>query len=96
MIKFLKLLSDIVDPNYWASKISKKTGLEEKARNSKFRKWEAGLTGWKHWLWQIGGGILFFIVFEYLINLFLKNLKLSSYNKLLILAKQNLYLLYIL
>ena len=36
MIKFLKLLSDIVDPNYWASKISKKTGLEEKARNSKF------------------------------------------------------------
>ena len=38
MIKFLKLLSDIVDPNYWASKISKKTGLEEKVRNSKFRK----------------------------------------------------------
>jgi len=69
MIKFLKLLSDIVDPNYWASKISKKTGLEEKARNSKFRKWEAGLTGWKHWAWQIGGGILFFIIFEYLINL---------------------------
>jgi len=68
MIKLLKLLSNIVDPNYWASKISKKTGLEEKARNSKLRKWEAGLTGWKHWAWQIGGGILFFIVFEYLIN----------------------------
>ncbi len=68
MIKILKLLSDIVDPNYWASKISKKSGLEEKARNSKFRKWEASLTGWKHWAWQIGGGILFFIVFEYLIN----------------------------
>ena len=68
IIKFLKLLSNIVDPNYWASKISKKTGLEDKARNSKFRKWEAGLTGWKHWAWQIGGGILFFIVFEYLIN----------------------------
>ena len=32
MIKFLKLLSDIVDPNYWASKISKKSGLEEKAK----------------------------------------------------------------
>ena len=30
MIKFLKLLSNIVDPNYWASKISKKTGLEER------------------------------------------------------------------
>ena len=29
---------------------------------------KAGLTGWKHWAWQIGGGILFFIVFEYLIN----------------------------
>ena len=29
MIKFLKLLSDIVDPNYWANKISKKTGLED-------------------------------------------------------------------
>ena len=43
--------------------------LEEKAKNSKFRKWEAGLTGWKHWAWQIGGGILFFIIFEYLINL---------------------------
>jgi len=42
MIKFLKLLSDIVDPNYWASKISKKTGLEEKARNSKLRKLQMG------------------------------------------------------
>ena len=68
MIKFLKLLSDIVDPNYWAGKIMKKTGLEEKARSSKFRKWALSLTGWKWWVWQIGGGILFFIVFEYLIN----------------------------
>ena len=48
MIRFLKLLSNIVDPNYWAGKIMKKTGLEEKARNSKLRNWEAGLTGWKH------------------------------------------------
>ena len=68
LTKFLKLLSNIVDPNYWADKIMDKTGITEKARNSKFRKWEAGLTGWKHWLWQIGGGILFFIIFEYLIN----------------------------
>ena len=81
MIKFLKLLSDIVDPNYWASKISKKSGLEDKARNSKFRKWEAGLTGWKHWAWQIGGGILFFIIFEYFIirNCFSNFIKKSLY-----------------
>ena len=69
MIKFLKLLSDIVDPNYWASKISKKSGLEEKARNSKFRKWEAGLTGWKHWAWQLIVGGIVFAVLEWLLNL---------------------------
>jgi len=69
MIKFLKFLSDIVDPNYWASKISKKTGLEEKARNSKFRKWALSLTGWKWWFYQIVVCGIIFAVLEYLLNL---------------------------
>ena len=69
MIKFLKLLSDIVDPNYWAGKIMKKTGLEEKARSSKFRKWALSLTGWKWWVWQLVVGGVFFIIIELLLNL---------------------------
>ena len=40
-----------------------------KARNSSTRQWVDSLTGWKWWLYQIGGGLLFFILVELLLNL---------------------------
>ena len=32
-------LKDWVDPNYWASEVGESSGLYDKARNSKTRKW---------------------------------------------------------
>ena len=32
-------LKDWIDPNYWAGEIGEKSGMYEKARNSKSRKW---------------------------------------------------------
>ena len=68
MIKLLKKLKDIIDPNYWASKIGEKSGLYDKARKSSIREWALGLEGWKWWAWQIGGGLLFVVVVEFLLN----------------------------
>ena len=68
MIKLLKKLKDIIDPNYWASKIGDKSGLYDKAEKSSIRKWALGLEGWKWWAWQIGGGILFVVIVEFLLN----------------------------
>ena len=67
-MKWLKKLKDIVDPNYWAEKIGEESGLYDKARNSKTRQWADSLEGWKWWAWQLGGGLLFVIVMEYLLN----------------------------
>ena len=69
MIELLNKIKDVVDPNYWAEKISNKSGLYDKARNSPTRQWVDSLTGWKWWLYQIGGGLLFFILVELLLNL---------------------------
>ena len=69
MIKWLKKLKDVVDPNYWAEKIGEESGLYDKARNSKTRQWADSLEGWKWWLYQIVGGIIFVIIIEYLLNL---------------------------
>ena len=68
MIKFLKLLKDIIDPNYWASKIGERSGLYDKARKSSLREWALGLEGWKWWAWQIVGGLLFVVIVEFLLN----------------------------
>ena len=68
MIKLLKKLKDIIDPNYWASKIGERSGLYDKARKSSLREWALGLEGWKWWAWQICGGLLFVVVVEFLLN----------------------------
>ena len=68
MIKLLKKLKDIIDPNYWASKIGEKSGLYDKARKSSIREWALGLEGWKWWAWQIVGGLLFVVIVEFLLN----------------------------
>jgi len=68
MRKFYKLLGNIVDMNWWADKIGGKLGLWKLAAKSPVRKWEASLTGWKWWTWQIVGGIVCIAILEYLIN----------------------------
>ena len=65
----LKILKNIVDPNYWANKIGNKTGAYDKADKSKLAKWSRSLTGWKWWAWQIGGGLRFVIIAEFVLNL---------------------------
>lgn len=68
MIKFLKKLKDIVDPNYWAGIIGEKFGLFRWAKKSSLRKWALSLTGWKWWAYQVVVGVIFFIVGEWLLN----------------------------
>ena len=68
MIKILKKIKNWVDPNYWAEKVGEKSGLYDKARNSKSRKWVDSLEGWQWWTYQIVGGILFVVVIEWLLN----------------------------
>ena len=68
MIKILKFIKDIVDPGYWANKIDKKFGLYDKAKKSSIRKWALELDGWKWWTWQLGAGLLFVIVIEFVLN----------------------------
>ena len=65
----LKKIADLIDPNWWAEHIGEKSGIFEKARNSKMRAWALGLEGWKWWAWQIGGGLVFVVVAEFVLNL---------------------------
>ena len=69
MIKLLKKLKDIVDPNYWAQKIGIESGLYDWATTSPLRKWALELTGWKWWFYQIVVCGIFFIILECLLNL---------------------------
>ena len=68
MIKILKKIKNWVNPNYWANKVGESSGLYDKARNSKSRKWVDRLEGWQWWTYQIVGGILFVVVIEWLLN----------------------------
>ena len=69
MIKLLKILKNILDPNHWAEKIGNKSGIYNKAMKSPMRKWALELTGWKFWCYQIIVCGIFFIILEYLLNL---------------------------
>ena len=64
----LKILKNIVDPNYWANKIGNKTGAYDKAHKGKLAKWSRSLTGWKWWAWQLGPCVLLFILIEIGLN----------------------------
>ena len=67
--KILIGLSNVIDPNYWASKIGEKSGLYDRARKSSLREWALGLKGWKWWFYQIVVCGIFFIILEHLLNL---------------------------
>ena len=64
----LIMLKNILDGNWWADKIGNKTGMYDKAHNSKLANWSRSLTGWKYWAWQICGGLVGLVVLELLIN----------------------------
>ena len=48
--------------------IGNKTGMYDKAHDSKLANWSRSLTGWKYWAWQICGGLVGLVVLELLIN----------------------------
>ena len=68
MRKILERIQNIVDPNYWATKIGEKTGLYDWASKSSLRKWALSLTGWKWWFYQIVVCGIVFLVIEWLLN----------------------------
>ena len=69
IIRFLTKLKNVVDPNYWASRIGNRTGLYDRAENSSLRKWVLELEGWKWWFYQLVVCGFFFIIIELLLNL---------------------------
>ena len=69
IIRFLTKLKNIVDPNYWASRIGNRTGLYDRAENSSLRKWALELEGWHWWFYQLVVCGFFFIIIELLLNL---------------------------
>ena len=69
LVKILKGIKNTFDPNYWAERIGEKSGAYDKARESKLATWVGNLEGWQWWAWQIGVGILFVIVVEFLLNM---------------------------
>ena len=68
MKKILEWIQNIVDPNYWATKIGEKSGLYEWAMKSPLRKWALSLTGWKWWFYQIVVCGIIFLIMEWLLN----------------------------
>ncbi len=68
MRKILEWIQNIVDPNYWATKIGEKSGLYEWAMKSPLRKWALSLTGWKWWFYQIVVCGIIFLIMEWVLN----------------------------
>lgn len=68
MRKILLFIGNIFDLNWWADKINEKLGVYKWTQNTKFYKWQEGLTGWKFWIWQIVGGITFVVIMEFFLN----------------------------
>ena len=68
MRKILEWIQNVVDPNYWATKIGEKSGLYEWAMKSPIRKWALSLTGWKWWFYQIVVCGIVFLIIEWLLN----------------------------
>jgi len=69
MRKILIRIKNLFDVGWWVHKINTRLGVYERTQNTRFYKWQKGLTGWRYWLWQILGGGLFVVVMEYVLNL---------------------------
>ena len=70
MIKFLNLLSDIVDPNWWAEVISKKSGLHGLvSKTNKFKEWKLRQPLWKQTFIEVLMFTLLALAFEPVLNM---------------------------
>ena len=69
MRKILIRIKNLFDVGWWVNKINTRLGVYERTQNTRFYKWQEGLTGWRYWVWQILGGGLFVVVMEYVLNL---------------------------
>jgi len=70
MIKFLNLLSDIVDPNWWAEVIGKKSGLHGLvSKTNKFKEWKLKQPLWKQTFIEVLMYTLLALAFEPVLNM---------------------------
>ena len=70
MIKFLNLLSDIVDPNWWAEVIGKKSGLHGLvSKTNKFKEWKLKQPLWKQTFIEVLMYTILALAFEPVLNM---------------------------
>ena len=69
LVKILKGIKNTFDPNYWAERIGEKSGVYDKARESKLATWSSNLEGWQWLAWQLGPCLIFFILIEVILNM---------------------------
>ena len=70
MIKFLNLLSDISDPNWWAEVIGKKSGLHGlESKTNKFKEWKLKQLLWKQTFIEVLMYTLLALAFEPVLNM---------------------------
>jgi hypothetical protein len=65
----LSMIANILDGNWWAEKIGKKTGLYDKAEENALAKWSRELAGWHWWTYQIGIASVVVILIEIVLNM---------------------------
>ena len=70
MIRFLNLLSNIVDPNWWAEVVGKKSGLYALAsKSNKFKEWKLKQPLWKQAFIEVLMFTLLALAFEPVLNI---------------------------
>ena len=70
MIKILKLLSNIVDPNWWTELIGEKSGVFDRARKpNKFKEWKSKQPLWKQLFIEVLMFTLIALTFEPFLNM---------------------------
>ena len=70
MIKFLNLLSDISDPNWWAEVVAKKSGLHGLvSKTNKFKEWKLKQPLWKQAFIEVLMFTLLALAFEPVLNM---------------------------
>ena len=70
MIRFLKLLGNIVDPSWWTDLIGEKSGLYDRAKKpNKFKEWKLKQPLWKQFFIEVLMFTLIALAFEPVLNL---------------------------
>ena len=70
IIRFLKLLGNIVDPSWWTDLIGEKSGLYDRAKKpNKFKEWKLKQPLWKQFFIEVLMFTLIALAFEPVLNL---------------------------